>query len=84
MIIQQYSIRDLKIGLFNRPFAEANNLTAIRAFKSLVDDPQTLMGKYPADFELWQVGSFNEQEGEFTNNQTMLVSGLDLLQKAAS
>jgi len=39
---------------------------AIRSFRQAVNDAQTPIHNNPTDYELYQVGSFNDQTGELT------------------
>lgn len=37
---------------------------AIRSFREAVNDPNTPIYKNPTDFELYQIGTYNDQLGE--------------------
>lgn len=39
---------------------------AIRSFRQAVNDPQTPINSNPTDYELYVVGTFNDQTGEIT------------------
>lgn len=58
-----YSIRDLKGQMYNPPFFQPTHGTAERSFRELIRDPQSLCHKYPADYELFFLGTFNDESG---------------------
>lgn len=63
---QLYSIFDKKAGVYAPPFIEINKGTAIRAVQDLVSRGDSNPSKYPEDYTLVQLGSFNEQNGKIT------------------
>lgn len=66
---QLYSIFDKKAGVYAPPFAEANKGTAIRAIQDLVSRGDSTPAKYPEDYTLVQLASFNEETGEIKAEQ---------------
>ncbi|WNK13816.1 MAG: nonstructural protein [Microvirus sp.] len=54
-----YCVRDVKSLSYNSPFAAENDLTAARLFESEVKSGGGLPSKFPADFELVVVGTFD-------------------------
>ena len=61
------SIRDIVVGAFNRPYFLVSRGQAIRSFQDEVmrsseDNP---MYKHPADYELYELGKFDDQSGGF-------------------
>lgn len=66
MIYQALAIRDSKTNMFYPPQFKATNAEAERDFHALVNDPQTLPGKYPSDYSLWSIGSFDTASAVFT------------------
>lgn len=58
-----FSIRDCKAETWSFPFQSDNNATAIRDFTTLVNDPRTLVGQHPEDFDLFSLGTFSLSEG---------------------
>lgn len=61
-----YSIRDQKSEVFNTPFFNKSHGEAERNFKTLVNDPKSMPGQYPADFDLYYLGEYDDNEGKFT------------------
>lgn len=63
MIITAYSFYDSKVGIFHPPFFMLHRGQAFRAAMELGSDPSTQIGRHPADFSLFEVGTFNDQTG---------------------
>lgn len=81
MKLQIYSIRDLKGSMYNVPFFQPTHGTAERSFNELIRDPQSLVHKYPADYELFHVGTFDDETGRIETLPTPspIISGLQLM-----
>lgn len=45
---------------------------ALRSFKQAVNDPQTPIYNNPTDYELWQLGTYDDQNGEITAQPELL------------
>lgn len=60
-----YALRDKKSEKFSRPFFEHNDVTATRAVRAAVNDPQTGNQYYthPDDFTLFRIGNYNDDTG---------------------
>ena len=67
MIRFAYCIVDRKACVFNSPVFYLRHGQAIRDFQTLCSDAGTLVGKYPDDFALYCVGSFDDEQGKFSN-----------------
>lgn len=67
MIVQVFSIYDTKARIYSRPFFAINGETAGRMFGAAALDASTELAKYPLDFFLFHVGSFNDEQGVFDN-----------------
>ena len=61
--MKAYSIFDKKAGTYSNPFFCVSQGVAIRQLMDLVTDQRTTVSKYPEDFALYEVGSFNEITG---------------------
>lgn len=70
MIVKIYSIYDCKVECYGQPFFMQANGAAVRAFSEVVADKSTGIGKYPADYTLFEIGSFDDATCKFD----MLVS----------
>ncbi len=67
MIKFAYCIVDRKAGLYNNPVFYLRDGQAVRDFQTLCSDRQTMIGRYPDDFALYCVGSFDDEIGKFTS-----------------
>lgn len=65
MILKAFSLLDQKVGTFSPPFFMAHVGQAIRAVTDLGQDLNTTVGRHPADFALCEVGTFDDQTGQF-------------------
>ena len=68
MKINAYSLLDVAVGSFNAPFYAPNDRVAMRVCSDAAEDPETLIGKHPEDFDLYLLGTFDDLIGEFTND----------------
>lgn len=64
MQLRIYSVRDAKAELFNQPFFKNTHGEAERAFRELRQDPKSFINKYPDDFDLYYVGTYDDQTGK--------------------
>lgn len=51
---------------------------AIRSFKDAVNDPQSPLYKHPTDYELYQIGTYNEETGEISANREQIARAEDM------
>lgn len=63
MIVKAYSIFDVKADVFHAPFFTGTHGLAIRNFKDVANDKNSSIGKYPADFKLVCIGSYDDSRG---------------------
>lgn len=67
MLKTLYSVYDRKSKTYAAPFTEVADGTAIRAMQDLISNNQNHpFARYPEDFELVRVGSFNEIDGSIS------------------
>lgn len=69
MILNAYSLLDVKAGAFHPPFFMHHDSQAIRAVTEVGRDLSTTVGRYPSDFALCQVGQFDDAAGAFLPGQ---------------
>lgn len=67
MILQLFSIYDEVTLIYNYPFIAHNINDAKRMFISSTQDENSMISKNPQDFSLYYVGSYNNENGEYTN-----------------
>jgi len=58
-----FSIKDIKHDSFANPFFAKNVPEAMRQIIMATDNPNSMLGKFPHDFVLYQNGSFMEDTG---------------------
>lgn len=63
------SVYDRKIGAFENPFVARHTGEALRDWDNIRKDDKTRFGKNPEDFELYQIGVYNELTGSLENVQ---------------
>lgn len=79
-----FSVYDKKTAAFMQPFFQHTRGQAMRTLTDTVKGRESLIGSHPEDFQLFQVGEFDDQEGKivplkdgrFVCNASELVSGL--------
>ncbi len=76
---QIYSIKDLKVGTYSSPFFATHDQVAIRNASDVVNDEKTTLNKWPSDFELWNLGIFDDSGKFIDNNPTIVCTLVSLL-----
>ena len=72
--LKVFAVRDSKAEAYMNPFFMRSRGEALRAFVSGVNDPQTQLCKFPADFTLFEIGEFDEESGDLVMLPTGKVS----------
>lgn len=67
MIYVVCAIRDIKADIFGQPFFQASIGMAQRSFTDSVNsqEPNNLLAKHPEDFELFHLGTYDDQQAVF-------------------
>jgi len=69
------AVKDSAVQAFNRPFFVPTVATAVRSYTDEVnraaEDNQ--MYRHPEDFELWVIGAFDDEKGEFLPSERQCV-----------
>lgn len=63
MIVNCYSIFDTKSLTYSNPFYAPTDGAAVRIVSDASNDMNTSLGRHPADYVLYKVGSFNDANG---------------------
>lgn len=66
MIYKVFSVYDSKVENYFKPFYESTKGSAIRAFTEIARDKDSQIGKYPEDFSLFELGSYDDSSAIFT------------------
>lgn len=64
MISNVYSLHDSKALIYSPPFLAGQHGLAMRMVQELANDLSTSVGRHPADFTLYCIGSFDDQSGQ--------------------
>lgn len=81
MQLKLYSVRDSKGEVYSPPFLAKTPGEAERSFHGLVKDPKTQVGQYPEDYDLYQIGTFDDVAGKIVGLDTPqhIVKAVNLL-----
>ena len=77
---QIYSIFDNKVKTFSNPFYTTHDQLAIRQATAVVNDNSTTLSQYPDDFELWNMGIWDDS-GKFSDINPKKMVPLSKLKK---
>lgn len=81
MILNYYSVKDIKSGEFGQVFTSPNNDTATREYLTALQDERTMMNKYPQDFELFYLFAIDSLTGKIVDNNTQFVTNAIIAKK---
>lgn len=74
------AIRDRAADVFGVPQFTGSVGTAIRGFADEVNKKDTVIGQHPDDFDLYELGEFDDAEGVFYSDRPRQVAvGKDLV-----
>lgn len=62
---QVFAIYDTKALMYNLPFFQRSQSSAIRTFTDMANDPKSIINRHPQDFVLYYLGTFDDASGEF-------------------
>lgn len=65
MIQRAYTIFDIKALQYYPPFFASTDGAAVRNVKDLVNDMNTQVGRHPADFQLFCIGTYDDSNAHF-------------------
>lgn len=79
-----YCVYDSKVESFGTPFFFKTKGEALRGFTEIANDGKTQIGRYPADFTLFEVGDYDERSCKFDlyNTPISVVIAIELVNKA--
>lgn len=83
MQLKAFSIRDAKVEAYSPPTFLASHGHAEREFHKRANDKATDIGQFPADFDLYYMGDYDDQTGKFHSLDTPqhLVKAVDLVSR---
>jgi len=65
MKLEIFSILDIKTNVFNTPWFSRTQPDGVRSFKSVANDPSSFISKYPDDYHLYHLGTYEDTAGAF-------------------
>jgi len=78
MIHKIFTVYDSKAELFMQPFFMPTTGQALRSFEDTCNDSSTLFAKHPADFTLFEIGSYEDITCEIRINDSKVNLGTAL------
>lgn len=61
--LRVFSVYDSKVQAYTSPFYARTVAEAQRSWIAVVNDGESMMSKHPADYALFQIGTFDEETG---------------------
>ena len=76
------SVFDAKVGVYFQPFFARSTAEALRSFGDTINQDGHIFNKHPADFTLFMLAKWNEENGHFDPTPTpiALAVGIELLE----
>ena len=65
MIHKMFTVYDSKAEAYLQPFFSSTTGLAIRSFTEAVNQNDHQFSKYPEDYTLFEIGSYNDEDGSF-------------------
>ena len=65
-MMQIFAVKDKQVDAFLQPFFSPTLGAALRSLMEVVNDPQHTFAKYPADYILYTLGTFDDTNGVIT------------------
>lgn len=75
MILKVFCVFDAKVEAYLQPFFLRTRLEAIRTFTEAANDGNSNIAKYPQDFVLFELGTYNDSNGTFSLHNAPLSCG---------
>lgn len=75
MKLTLFTIFDSKAEAYLQPYFSLNTGTGTRAFESAVQDPTTEFARHPADYTLFEIGTFDQAKGTVDMHQVQINLG---------
>lgn len=75
MKILVFTIYDEKAEVYGQPFFTPAIGIASRLFSDLANNPESPIGKHPADYKLYHIGYYTDENARFDNNENPVYIG---------
>lgn len=70
MTLEMFSIKDGAVAAYAQPFFARSRAEAVRILQDTMASGDHQFARHPADFELFHMGTFDDQTGLVTTNDT--------------
>jgi len=77
MKLHLIAVRDDATESYMNPFVVAHLGMAIRSFMDELKAEDSVIGKHPKDYDLYRLGTFDQETGELTSEQERIARGRD-------
>lgn len=64
-----FCVRDNKTGVFEAPYFHKHSAIALRSWEQGVNMQDSIYGKYPDDYTLYEMGTLNTDTGELVSHE---------------
>lgn len=64
MELKVFTVRDSKAEIYSPPFYSKTHGEAERNFRELANDQKSMVSKYPQDFDLYFLGTYDDSVGK--------------------
>lgn len=71
-----FAVRDRKADYFQSPFFAPSKADALRSFQGIANDKDHIIGKFPEDFELFELGGWDKQSGRYSEHERLMSLGV--------
>lgn len=72
------SVFDLATQTFARPFVVHHPRQAVRSFTDEVNNPESEISRHAEDYELFELGKFDDASGALSSQPTRICRAIDL------
>lgn len=62
--VNAYCVYDRKSKIYNTPYFLINDQVAMRQFQAVVNDKESMLYKYPEDYQMYKIGEFDMLTGK--------------------
>lgn len=73
--LKVFTVYDSKAEAYLQPFFMRSMGEALRGFQEVCNDPQSNLCKYPGDFTLFEIGSYDEESGRLESLKAFVSLG---------
>ena len=73
-----FCVHDSKAEIYLKPFLYNSAAEAIRGFEEVANDKKTMIGRYPSDYTLFEIGEWSDTSGEYSMHTAKINLGLAL------